>query len=185
MELRNRDSSHRHGVHANAKKEMSNRTGSIKRRYANDRALNNTTADAALDKRPFFRKSRVVATDRNRSQIRAPDKRRAPTRPATPEGRGFESRRSVKPRGDGLSAGPFVVSGDGQGDGAHRVDRPARRLGAQPNRILQTVGTEVQPPHPVKEQEGTCTNQDGAANDATSCEPVTERPKRPHHTGER
>src|SRR5919197_5821513 len=57
MELRNRDSSHRHGVHANAKKEMSNRTGSIKRRYANDRALNNTTADAALDKRPFFRKS--------------------------------------------------------------------------------------------------------------------------------
>ena len=69
MELRNRDSSHRHGVHANAKKEMSNRTGSIKRRYANDRALNNTTADAALDKRPFFRKSPVVAASRNRWQM--------------------------------------------------------------------------------------------------------------------
>ena|ERR671937_835047 len=64
MELRNRDSSHRHGVHANAKKEMSNRTGSIKRRYANDRALNNTTADAALDKRPFFRKSLWGAKNR-------------------------------------------------------------------------------------------------------------------------
>jgi hypothetical protein len=55
----------------------------------------------------------------------------------------------------------------------------------KPNRILQMMGGDVQPPDPVKEQERTRTNQDGAADGATGCEPVPERPKRTHHLGER
>src|SRR6266508_3204114 len=73
MELRSRDSSHRHGVHPNAKKEMSVQpSGSIK-----GGAINRSRR---LDNRPFLRKSLAGAT-RGKSVANSPCRETAENNP--------------------------------------------------------------------------------------------------------
>src|SRR6266511_646576 len=75
MELRSRDSSHRHGVQSNAKKEMSIRPGASEEVPSTSREL---------DTQPFFRKSLQIE-DAHTTSLVSTDTR-VNARPLTPAG---------------------------------------------------------------------------------------------------